>query len=57
MKIEGVVEWLYDRLQICLPQFDSGRLLQFSGCGLGGKAPALGAGDRRFESCHPDQVC
>ena len=25
-----------------------------TGCGLGAKAPALGAGDRRFESSHPD---
>ena len=25
-----------------------------SGCGLVAKAPALGAGDREFESHHPD---
>lgn len=26
-----------------------------SGCGLAGKAPVLGTGNRTFESCHPDQ--
>ena len=26
-----------------------------TGCSLGGKAPDLGSGDRRFESSQPDQ--
>ena len=30
-------------------------LRAFSGCSAAGSAPALGAGCRRFESCHSDQ--
>lgn len=38
---------------------ESGRIpcLSSPGCGLVGKAPALGAGDRRFKSSHPDGPC
>ena len=33
----------------------SERILTMSGCSAVGSAPALGAGCRRFESCHSDQ--
>lgn len=36
------------------PTGGSGSTAPATGCGLVGKAPALGAGDREFESRHPD---
>ncbi|MEN9955341.1 MAG: hypothetical protein RLY34_148, partial [Actinomycetota bacterium] len=35
---------------------DSLRLFKQPGCSVVASAPALGAGYRRFESCHPDQI-
>ena len=47
---------LYGLLERPLDQETTPRLYShpLTGCSLVAKAPALGAGDRRFESGHPD---
>ncbi len=40
---------------LCTPAFVQYTITKkFAGCSLVARAPALGAGDRRFESSHPE---